>query len=143
MADELSPFCYAPEDTEIHLISLPEEYPLDIASAYQTNFNTTSLLMDEIFGAATGTDNCAVDTIVELQPQFQLNDCGEGRINRRFQAWQAILGADLSDGLQEEEAYTSTNICMQTVTLLPNHAIDFYYGSKRTSGGRGTLRKEV
>lgn len=125
--DQLSPYCYNPEDIDIHLISLPAEYPLDIAGAYETNFEATSLLMNDLFGAALGTDNCAVDTIVELSPQFQLNECGEGIINRRFQAWQAMIDADLSDGLQIDEVYESSNTCVQIITLLPNHAFQIAF----------------
>ncbi|MGH1436048.1 MAG: HYR domain-containing protein, partial [Lewinella sp.] len=86
--DKLTPFCYAPDNMELTCNDLPLTFPGDIETAYDEDFAATSIMMSSIFGGATGTDNCVVDTIVERTPNIQINDCGWGSITRRFEAWQ-------------------------------------------------------
>ncbi len=121
--DSMVPFCYDPDDASFSCASPPEELPDDLEAAYVNDFAATSILMSDLFGVASGTDNCVVDTIVELMPLIQLNDCGAGTITRHFEAWQARLDADLSDGLQIDEVLRSTNDCSQVITV--RSATDF------------------
>ncbi|MEL7423005.1 MAG: T9SS type A sorting domain-containing protein [Bacteroidota bacterium] len=121
--DQFAPFCYAPENESFSCDAPLEDYPGDIEEAYSANFSATSQLMNSLFGGASGTDNCAIDTIVERTPLIQLNDCGIGTITRYFEAWQALPDADFSDGLQEDEVNRSTNNCSQIITI--RHTADF------------------
>ncbi|MGH1437181.1 MAG: hypothetical protein ACRBG0_22265, partial [Lewinella sp.] len=92
--DKLNPYCYAPANVSLTCANLPLAFPGDIAAAYNTEFAATSIMMDAIFGGASGTDNCAVDTIVERTPNIQVNECGWGSITRRFEAWQVRPAGD-------------------------------------------------
>ncbi|MEO0727358.1 MAG: T9SS type A sorting domain-containing protein [Bacteroidota bacterium] len=121
--DRLNPFCYPPDHRSFSCGAAPAGYPENIEEAYSADFAATSQLMNDLFGSASGTDNCAVDTIVERTPLIQLNECGVGTITRYFEAWQALPDADFSDGLQENEVARSTNSCFQVITI--RHLGDF------------------
>lgn len=121
--DVIAPYCYAPDDTSFSCMTPPDGLPDDLEVAYANDFAATSTLMSSLFGSPSSTDNCAIDTLVELTPLIQLNDCGAGTITRYFEAWQAVIDADLSDGIQIDEVFRSTNECTQIITVRP--ATDF------------------
>jgi hypothetical protein len=127
--DKLNPFCYAPEDVSLTCADLPLAFPGDIQTAYDEDFAATSIMMSSIFGGATGTDNCAVDTIVERTPNIQVNDCGWGSITRRFEAWQLRPEGDANGNgaIDINEVFRSTNSCSQVITITEVHdfVIDF------------------
>ncbi|WP_367388690.1 hypothetical protein [Lewinella sp. LCG006] len=127
--DTLAPYCYAPAPESFTCEEAPAGFPEDIEAAYANDFRVTSILMNSLFGGATSTDNCAVDTIVELQPLFQLNDCGWGTITRRFEAWQLRPEGDVNGNwaIDINEVYRSTNNCTQLITVQETHhfVIDF------------------
>jgi hypothetical protein len=127
--DKLNPYCYAPEDMNLTCNELPLAFPGDIQTAYDEDFAATSMMMNSIFGGATGTDNCAVDTIVERNPNIQLNDCGWGTITRRFEAWQLRPEGDVNANgeIDIDEVFRSTNSCTQVITITEVHdfTIDF------------------
>ncbi|WP_367392861.1 hypothetical protein [Lewinella sp. LCG006] len=127
--DKLNPFCYAPAPVTLTCSDLPLAFPGDIATAYDEDFAATSTMMSAIFGGATGTDNCAVDTIVERTPNLQVNDCGWGTITRRFEAWQLRPEGDANGNgaIDINEVYRSTNSCSQLITITEVHdfTIDF------------------
>ena len=127
--DKLNPFCYAPEDVELTCAELPLAFPGNIQDAYDNDFGGTSDMMNAIFGAATGTDNCAVDTIVERTPNIQINECGWGTITRRFEAWQLEAAGDLNGNgaIDINEVLRSTNNCTQEILITEVHdfVIDF------------------
>jgi hypothetical protein len=127
--DKLNPFCYAPANVSLTCSNLPLAFPGDIANAYNTDFAATSVMMNAIFGGATGTDNCAVDTIVERTPNIQVNDCGWGSITRRFEAWQLRPAGDANGNgaIDINEVFRSTNSCSQLITITEVHdfTIDF------------------
>ncbi|WP_367390391.1 hypothetical protein [Lewinella sp. LCG006] len=127
--DKLNPFCYAPAPVTLTCSDLPLAFPGDIATAYDEDFAATSTMMSAIFGGATGTDNCAVDTIVERTPNIQVNDCGWGSITRRFEAWQLRPEGDANGNgaIDINEVYRSTNSCSQLITITERHdfTIDF------------------
>ena len=86
-------------------------------------------MMSALFGNATGTDNCAVDTIVERTPNIQINECGWGSITRRFEAWQVKPEGDVNGNgaIDINEVDRSTNSCSQLITITEVHdfVIDF------------------
>ena len=127
--DKLNPFCFAPADVTLSCSELPLAFEGDLAQAYEDDFAGTSTMMSAIFGNATGTDNCAVDTIVERSPNIQLNECGWGIITRRFEAWQLKpAGDENGNGIIDiNEVDRSTNSCSQRITVTEEHnfVIDF------------------
>jgi hypothetical protein len=127
--DKLNPYCYAPDDVSLTCNDLPLAFPGDIATAYDEDFEATSSMMSSIFGGATGTDNCTVDTIVERTPNIAINECGWGTITRRFEAWQLKPEGDVNDNgaIDINEVYRSTNSCSQVITITEVHdfVIDF------------------
>ncbi|MGH1434589.1 MAG: hypothetical protein ACRBG0_09035, partial [Lewinella sp.] len=127
--DKLNPYCYAPAPVTLTCSDLPLAFPGDIQTAYDEDFAATSIMMSSIFGGATGTDNCAVDTIVERTPNIQVNDCGWGSITRRFEAWQLRPEGDANGNgaIDINEVFRSTNSCSQLITITEVHdfVIDF------------------
>ncbi len=127
--DKLNPVCFAPEDATLSCTDLPLTFPGDIQEAYDTDFQSTSTMMSDLFGGPTGTDNCIVDTVVERSPNIQINECGWGMITRRFEAWQWRPAGDLNGNgeIEINEVYRSNNSCSQTITVTETHdfTIDF------------------
>ena len=127
--DKLNPFCYAPDDVELTCVDLPLAFPGDLEAAYDDDFEGTSIMMSAIFGNATGTDNCAVDTIVERTPNIQINECGWGTITRRFEVWQLRPEGDvnMNGAIDINEVFRSTNSCSQEIEITEVHdfVIDF------------------
>ena len=127
--DKLVPYCYAPQPVDLSCAALPLAFPGDLEQAYEDDFEGTSQMMDDLFGYAWGTDNCAVDAVVERNPQININDCGWGTIVRRFEVWQWRPEGDLNDNgvLDRNEAWVSTNSCSQLITITETHdfVIDF------------------
>ncbi|MEM1214702.1 MAG: hypothetical protein AAGJ82_03400 [Bacteroidota bacterium] len=127
--DKIRPICSAPEDLTIRCTELATIFPGDVGTAYLSDFATTSILMMQLFGTPTGTDNCNVDTLVEYNPMIQLNDCGWGSITRRFAAWQVHPAGDANqnDTIDADEVWTSDNTCQQVITISEYHEfkIDF------------------
>jgi hypothetical protein len=136
--DKLNPFCYAPANVTLTCAALPLTFPGNLAHAYDIvgsgdtepgTFAATSIMMDALFGAASGTDNCVVDTVVERTPTLNVNDCGWGTITRRFEAWQWRPAGDVNGNgiIDRAEAFVSLNSCAQTITITEIHdfVIDF------------------
>jgi hypothetical protein len=121
--DKLNPFCYAPENVSLTCDALPLTFPGNITEAYANDFAATSSMMSLLFGGATGTDNCAVDTIVERTPNLQVNECGWGTITRRFEAWQLRPAGDANGNgvIDINEVFRSTNSCSQIITITEVH----------------------
>jgi len=121
--DKLNPFCYAPENRSLTCAALPLTFPGDLTQAYADDFAATSAMMNLLFGDATGTDNCAVDTIVERTPNLAVNECGWGTITRRFEAWQIRPEGDVNDNgrIDLNEVFRSTNSCSQLITITEVH----------------------
>jgi len=116
--DKLIPYCYAPANQQIFCNDLPEYFPGDLALAYSTDPAGTHEMMDLLFGYAWGTDNCIVDSVVERSPNIGLNDCGWGRIIRRFEIWQSNPDVDNYDGdFRRNEAWVSSNTCSQVIDI--------------------------
>jgi len=124
--DKLNPFCYAPAPVTLTCAALPLTFPGNLTEAYANDFAATSAMMDLLFGAARGTDNCAVDTIVERTPNLQVNECGWGTITRRFEAWQLRPAGDVNGNgaIDLNEVFRSTNSCSQLITITELH--DFW-----------------
>lgn len=127
--DKLRPFCYAPGPQTLSCAELPTLFPGDLQEAYDNDFAGTSVTMTELFGGPSGTDNCAVDTLVERTPSINLNACGWGTITRRFEAWQLEPEGDVNGNgmIDINEVLRSTNTCSQTITVTETHEylIDF------------------
>jgi len=127
--DKLNPYCYAPDNVELTCVDLPLAFPGDLEAAYDDDFAGTSIMMSAIFGNATGTDNCAVDTIVERTPNIQINECGWGTITRRFEVWQLRPEGDVNENgaIDINEVFRSTNNCSQLIEITEVHdfVIDF------------------
>lgn len=127
--DKLRPECTPPQDVNLSCVELPLSFPGDIGIAYLSNFAATSTMMTSIFGGATGNDNCAVDTIVERNPNININECGWGTITRRFEAWQLRPQGDVNSNgaIDISEVFRSTNSCQQVITIAEVHqfTIDF------------------
>ncbi|WP_020538514.1 SdrD B-like domain-containing protein [Lewinella cohaerens] len=127
--DKLRPFCYSPAPQTLSCAELPLLYEGDIEDDYNDNFAATSQLMSDLFGGPTGTDNCAVDTVVERTPMININACGWGTLTRRFEAWQLKPEGDLNGNgaIDVNEVLRSTNACNQLITITETHqyVIDF------------------
>ncbi|WP_262510359.1 DUF7507 domain-containing protein [Flavilitoribacter nigricans] len=96
--DKLPAYCVPPLPASIAC----DELPLDFDP-------TNAAQMTELFGAATGTDNCPGYTVEELAPLTDgLSDCGYGTLVRRFQVYDA-------------KGLASTNKCEQVVTVKERH----------------------
>lgn len=119
--DKLRPICFAPANQTVSCVDLPNLVPADLQEAYNTDFETTSMLMNEVFGAPTGTDNCGVDTVVERSPLISINDCGWGSIQRRFKAWQWNGDLNGNGQIDGNEYLESTNNCTQIITITESH----------------------
>lgn len=136
--DKLRPYCYAPEDVELSCSELAQELPDNLEQAYVDDFQATSLTMNALFGSAWGTDNCAVDSIVERNSSVQINDCGWGQIIRRFEAWQWKAAGDVNENgaIDRNEAWVSSNTCSQTITITETHeyTIDFPQDAEAACG---------
>lgn len=96
--DKLPAYCVPPAAAAIGCDELPFDFdPLNSAQ------------MTKLFGTASGSDNCPGFTVKELPPVTDgLNDCGYGKLVRRFQ---------VADG----KGLTSTNKCEQIITLKEQH----------------------
>lgn len=127
--DKLKPHCIAPADVTLGCVELPLSFPGDVGIAYLTNFGETSRTMNAIFGSANGTDNCAVDTVVERSPNISINECGWGTLTRRFEAWQLRPTGDTNGNntIDINEVVRSNNNCQQLITITEVHqfTIDF------------------
>ncbi|MCA9324553.1 T9SS type A sorting domain-containing protein [Candidatus Saccharibacteria bacterium] len=96
--DKLPAYCVPPLPKYIDCDKLPYDFD-----------PTDSDQMSELFGEATGTDNCPGYTIEELSPLTDdLNDCGYGTFVRRF-------------AVSDAKGQTSTNKCEQVVTIKEKH----------------------
>jgi hypothetical protein len=73
--DKLRPTCVAPGPTTITCVVYNQTLPNDITTA-------SNILLDQLFGQATGTDNCGT-TIVQ-SVSGDINSCGVGSILRTF-----------------------------------------------------------
>lgn len=127
--DKLRPTCAAPANRTLTCLAFAQQFSGDIADAYNTDFRNTSLMMSQLFGAPSGNDNCAVDTLVERTPTININNCGWGSITRRFEAWQLNPAGDTNGNgaIDAGEVLRSTNTCSQTITITATHeyVIDF------------------
>ena len=96
--DKLPAYCVPPLPAYIDCDDLPFDFdPTNVAQ------------MTDLFGEATGSDNCPGFTVTELAPLTDdLNDCGYGRFIRRFQ-------------VSDAKGQTSTNKCEQVVTVKEQH----------------------
>ncbi|MEM7575506.1 MAG: hypothetical protein AAF433_21560 [Bacteroidota bacterium] len=106
--DKLAPLCVAPSPvvtacTDEDVAGLPQ----DLNAAMAADPVETAALLDLVFGAATGVDNCDGVT-VEQSVLDQRSSCGTGVIVRTFSVTDAV-------GL------TSQEVCTQTVTILGVH----------------------
>ncbi|MCB0632276.1 MAG: T9SS type A sorting domain-containing protein, partial [Lewinella sp.] len=96
--DKLPAYCLPPAAAAIDCDKLP--YDFDPLNSEQ---------MTKLFGTASGSDNCPGFTVTELTPVTDgLNDCGYGKLVRRFQ---------VADG----KGLTSTNKCEQIITVKEQH----------------------
>ncbi|RME97788.1 MAG: DUF11 domain-containing protein, partial [Bacteroidetes bacterium] len=127
--DKLRPHCIAPQAQTLSCVDLPLTFPGDVVAAYNEDRTGMVAMLNSLFGAPTGTDNCAVDTIVENRPSVNLNDCGWGSITRRFEVWQLKPEGDVNANgrIDREESLVSANVCSQLITITEIHefTIDF------------------
>jgi hypothetical protein len=127
--DKLRPTCSAPAPQTISCVEFPLLFPGDVEDGYNDDFAATSQLMSDLFGGPMGTDNCAVDTLVERTPLININACGWGTITRRFEAWQLNPAGDVNGNgaIDVNEVLRSTNSCSQLITITETHQylIDF------------------
>lgn len=103
VTDKADPNCTAPDDVAISCSVLgPDFNPTDTAQ------------LSELFGLATGTDNCGSFIIEEIAPNVDLDACGAGTIERFF------LLTDEFGNVSEDE-------CKQTVFIssAPGYQIKF------------------
>jgi hypothetical protein len=91
ISDKLRPVCVPPKDVWISCEDLPDNFdPTDFA------------YLRSRFGEAIAIDNCQAQ-LIELTPDVQLDQCGAGRIVRRFQAI--------------DRAGLKSSICTQTIMV--------------------------
>ncbi|MEL6968669.1 MAG: SdrD B-like domain-containing protein [Bacteroidota bacterium] len=127
--DKLRPVCFAPANQTVTCAEFPILFEGDVEDAYEDDFGATSDMMTALFGGPDGTDNCAVDTLVERSPSININACGWGTIVRRFEAWQLEPAGDANGNgmIDVNEVLRSNNSCNQTITITETHnyLIDF------------------
>jgi len=112
--DKLNPLCTAPHNVTLECNDLPTGFPGDLPAAWSADQAGTRALLNDLFGAASGADNCEVQAVNELAPIDQRDDCGFGTIIRRFQ---------VVDG----QGLVSLNNCRQLITIneVHNYEIKF------------------
>jgi hypothetical protein len=100
--DKLNPFCVPPGNIAIDCDDLPPGF--DATDADQ---------LEELFGMATGADNCGIGSVQQVSASNNL-DCGFGFISRRFQ-------------VTDVNGQSSTNNCEQLITVneVHNYEIKF------------------
>ena len=100
--DKIAPQCVAPESVDITCTDLP--YDFDAKNKEQ---------LQAIFGTPEGVDNCIIEGFNELGPIVDLDDCGFGKITRRFRV--------------TDIAGNESGTCRQTINILPvfNYEIKF------------------
>lgn len=125
--DKLKPVCSAPPSQTLTCAAFPLLATSDIQDAYNNDFNNTSIMMSQLFGAPTATDNCGVDTIVERSPGIQINTCGWGTIERRFKAWQWLGDENGNGQIDVSEVIQSANVCNQIITLTETHHYQIFF----------------
>ncbi|MEM1215784.1 MAG: hypothetical protein AAGJ82_08880, partial [Bacteroidota bacterium] len=101
----------------------------DVNDAYNSNFMATSATLTDLFGTAMGTADCPADSVVELAPEVNLNECGYGMLWRNFETWHLRPEGDANNNgqIDIEEVDRSTNVCRQEITVAEVHdfVIDF------------------
>lgn len=136
--DFVVPVCIAPDDVTItcadmQLISI---FPTGIGQAHNNEPEATLAWLRANFGNAT-SENTTGDTIVELVPVFNINDCGWGSIQRQFQTWQWGADGDINGNgqIDFDEAIFSVNSCTQLITITEAHSyrINFPVDKSATS----------
>jgi uncharacterized repeat protein (TIGR01451 family) len=107
--DKLNPYCTAPHDVTITCDELPYDFPRETSQASQAD----TVLLQQLFGVALGSDNCPGAQVKELAPIWDL-ECGSGTIIRRFSVTDAV-------------GNVSTNTCQQIITIqkIHNYEIKF------------------
>jgi hypothetical protein len=100
--DKINPFCDAPDNVVVDCDDLP--YGFDAADAGQ---------LEDLFGMATGADNCGVADIQQVAANADL-ECGYGSITRIFR-------------VTDVNGLSSTNSCVQVITVneVHNYEIKF------------------
>lgn len=91
--DKINPICIAPVNTSITCTDLPPGF--DPNDPQQ---------LENLFGSASGEDDCGFVTVIEQASVANLDDCGFGTITRSFQVF------DLAGN-------QSTNACQQVITI--------------------------
>ncbi|PHI19085.1 hypothetical protein CEQ90_15030 [Lewinellaceae bacterium SD302] len=105
--DKTAPICVAPIPVTFDCSDLDEDFPQDLSAAFVIDPIGTTALLDEVFGAATGIDNCD-DLTIEQSVLDLRSSCGTGIITRTF---------TVTDGA----GFTSAPGCTQTITVLGLH----------------------
>lgn len=100
--DKINPFCDAPDNVIVDCDDLP--YGFDATNADQ---------LEDLFGMATGADNCGIETAQQIAANNNL-DCGFGSITRIFR-------------VTDVHGQSSTNSCVQVITVneVHNYEIKF------------------
>jgi|GEM_PF-478584 len=117
--DKLNPYCTAPHNVTITCDELPYNFPRETSQATLSD----TLLLQQLFGQATGTDNCPGAQVKELAPIWDL-ECGSGIIIRRFSVTDAV-------------GNVSTNTCQQIITIQKIHNYEIKF-PKDASANCGT-----
>ena len=112
--NKITPTCLPPGPASVDCQSLPVGFPSNLAAAFATDPQGTTLLLNDLFGTAGASSSCGA-TLTELAP-IDNRSCGVGTIVRRFEA-----GSTGSNGIE------GTDGCTQqiTVTGIHEYAIQF------------------
>lgn len=105
--DKSAPECLAPPNFTLNCASFNENFPTNLATEFALDPTRYAPVVNAVFGAARGRDNCPVDTIVQGLSGF-LNECGTGRFTRSF---------TVRDGA----GLTQTLACRQRVDVVSLH----------------------
>ena len=105
--DKIAPLCLAPASMTILCTDLDGEFPQDIEADFVVDPVGTAALLDDLFGAATGVDNCTIESITQVVVDNRTS-CGSGVIRRSFV---------ITDGV----GLTSVGICSQVINVIGVH----------------------
>ncbi|MTB52491.1 dockerin type I domain-containing protein [Lewinella sp. W8] len=105
--DKLAPECLAPPNFRLNCQTFNDNFPSNLATEFALDPVRYASVVDAVFGAARGRDNCPVDTITQGL-SGTLNECGTGRFTRSF---------TVRDG----GGLTQTDVCLQRVDVVSLH----------------------
>ncbi|MEM6396332.1 MAG: hypothetical protein AAF741_08300 [Bacteroidota bacterium] len=118
ISDQSAPACIPPLDQVLNCTQVDPNLPEDLGEAFSIDPFGTSALLDQLFGTATGVDNCQIANSGQSVLDNRGN-CGSGTILRKF---------SFADGA----GLTAPN-CQQSITVTKLHDYSLIFPADESS----------